>query len=275
MGGVFINYRSVDNPWGAAGIHEWLARRFGAHQVFRDCVSLEAGSHYPSAIRAELEKAELLIAVIGPRWLTVADPVTGERLIDRKTDWVRLELARAFDRQITVLPVLLKDTPEDGQLPKPAELPHDIVRLATIQSFAVSQRCLGADLERLAKRLVRLLPALANVSPARSRGVASPVPRETFYSLVEALEAIPCFLNDDTRSLLVNELRPTIARAVRYSQQRRIHTINIVRTCLNYEGGLAEMLATIREIEGVVSTPLRRLAAVVRDLPPELRPDEW
>ena len=29
MGGVFINYRSADDPMAAASIYEWLASRFG------------------------------------------------------------------------------------------------------------------------------------------------------------------------------------------------------------------------------------------------------
>jgi len=41
MGGVFINYRSVDNPMAAASIHYWLAEKFGPHQVFRDSASLD------------------------------------------------------------------------------------------------------------------------------------------------------------------------------------------------------------------------------------------
>jgi effector-associated domain 2 (EAD2)-containing protein/TIR domain-containing protein len=273
MGSVFISYRSVDNPWGAAGIHESLARRFGADRVFRDCVSLDAGTHYPAAIIAALEKAGLLIAVIGPRWLTVADPKTGKRLIDRKSDWVRRELAYAFDRDIPVLPVLLQDNLDDVHQPTCADLPDDIRPLGTIQAFKVNQHRLGADLDLLAERIVHMLPTLA-AAPARPRGGVPRIPRETFYSLVEALEAVPCLFSDDTRALLVSQLRPAIAGNVRYSSQRRIHAMNIVRTCLDYEGGVAEMISTIREIEGPESIALQRLAAVARDLPPELRPDE-
>jgi hypothetical protein len=43
MGVVFVNYRAKDNPLGAAGIHDTLARRFGGDRVFRDSVSMAAG----------------------------------------------------------------------------------------------------------------------------------------------------------------------------------------------------------------------------------------
>jgi hypothetical protein len=263
MGRVFISYRSADNPWGAAGIHEWLTHR-STHRIFRDGVSLDAGAHYPTAIMAELEKADLLIAVIGPDWLTTSDPDTGQRLIDREGDWVRRELAFAFQHGIPVIPVLLKDTPRDAHQPSPADLPDDIRRLATLQSVEVGQRHLDTHLSRLAAQILRVLPA--GNSPVR-------VPRETFYSLVDALEAIPCLSTDDTRAVLISQLRPAIAGAVRYSPQRRIHTMNIVRSCLDYEGGLAEMIATIRHIEGPDSLPFQGLTAAAHVLLPELRPD--
>jgi hypothetical protein len=105
-------------------------------------------------------------------------------------------------------------------------------------------------------------------------GGASHVRPETFFSLVDAVEAVPCLLSEDTRVTLVSLLPPGIGGAVRYSAQRRIHAINIVRACLEHEGGLAELIASIRYIEGEKSIPLRRLIATTQDLPPELRPDQ-
>jgi hypothetical protein len=259
MGGVFINYRVADNPLAAAAMHDSLARRFGANRVFRDTVSMTAGSHYPTAIWAALSTANVLVAVIGPRWLTATDP-NGERLIDGEHDWVRQELAFAFTRRITVLPVLLKDTPENASQPRPDELPDDIRRLATIQSCEISQRTLGADLTRLGEQLA---PLLTDDQPAAP-------PRQTFYAMVDALEEIPCMRTEDTRVIVLGELRPAIAGAVRYSPQRRIHIVNILRTCRDYAGGLTELIATITHIEGPDSLPLRRLNDAVGQLPPEL-----
>jgi hypothetical protein len=98
--------------------------------------------------------------------------------------------------------------------------------------------------------------------------------REFFYALVDALEAVPCLLYEDTRSLLVSQLPPAIAGAVRYSAQRRIHAMNIARTCLDYEDGLSDLVAAIRDIEGADSVPLQRLASIVRRLPDELLPED-
>jgi hypothetical protein len=260
MGGVFINYRYVDHPLGAASIGHHLARTFGPELIFRDCDSLDAGTHYPTGIRAALENADVVIAVIGPHWLTLTDPETGIRLIDRPADWVRQELATAFRRKITVLPVLLKDTPESAHPPIPADLPDDIRPLASIQAFEISQRTFGADLAGLTRQLVRLLPTRADPTQPS---------RDVFFSLVKALEAVPCLRYEDTRELLVNQLRPAITGAVRYSSQRRAYAMYIIRTCLDHEGGLAELIATIREIDGADSMPLQRLVEIYRQLPPE------
>ncbi|MGH3938857.1 MAG: hypothetical protein ACRDTG_09525 [Pseudonocardiaceae bacterium] len=96
MPGVFINYRFADERFGAGMLYDLLVQRFGTNQVFRDCVSLQPGHPYPAALRAELEQADVLLAVIGSSWLSLSDH-TGTRLVDRPEDWVRREVARALE----------------------------------------------------------------------------------------------------------------------------------------------------------------------------------
>ncbi|HEX9335794.1 MAG TPA: TIR domain-containing protein, partial [Pseudonocardiaceae bacterium] len=164
MGGVFINYRTIDDPLGAASIHERLVFRFGRANVFRDCESLPPGAHYPSTIRQALANAAVLVAVIGPRWLTLTDE-TAVRLIDREHDWVRGELELAFTSGIPVLPVLLKDTPANATMPMFDELPEKIRPLAAIQAFEISQRRWADDLERLIAAIARIGPMSAAAAP--------------------------------------------------------------------------------------------------------------
>lgn len=164
MGIVFVNYRAQDNPLGAAGIHDMLARRFGGDRVFRDCVSMAAGDHYPTTLRASLERADVLVVVIGPRWNELADE-QGRVLIQRDRDWVRWEIARAIDRGIPIIPVLLRDAPGDATPPDRTILPADIRKLADYQTLDVSQKRFGADLDRLADRLVEQVPSLLTPDP--------------------------------------------------------------------------------------------------------------
>lgn len=174
MSGVFINYRAKDNPLGAAGIHDMLARRFGYERVFRDSVSMKAGEHYPTELREGVERADVLVAVIGPYWNTLGAEDGGVPFVCRDRDWVRWEIGRAIERGIPVVPVLLTDLPEPTEPPDRDILPADIRELANFQHFTLSQRSLGADLDRLAARLVELVPDL--VVP---RLFGGPPPRRT------------------------------------------------------------------------------------------------
>jgi hypothetical protein len=266
VSGVFINYRVVDNPLGAAGIHDALAGRFGADKVFRDCVSLEPGTDYPAAIGDALVRSDVLVSIIGPQWLTLKDDATGERLIDRKHDWVRRELVWAHEQDIKVVPVLLVDTPAHAVQPKAEELPSDLRWLAYLQAFEFSPRRFRVDLDRLAARLTELAPNLmGNGRPHR----APDPPRldsSAFDELVEVLEEIPCVLNDHTRVLLISRLRPAISGAIPHYAQRRPHVIGILTTCLNYRGGLADLVAAIESIEQADSIPYQRLLATLSRL---------
>jgi hypothetical protein len=266
MGGVFINYRVVDNPLGAAGIHDALATRFGADKIFRDCVSLEAGAKYPTAIREVLEGSDVLVAIVGPRWLTLVDDTTGTRLIDRDQDWVRRELVWAHDRDIPIVPVLLTNTPTDATQPMPDDLPSDLRWFAYLQTFPFSQRTFGADLTRLAARLTTLAPTLR--MNGRSRWGGRPFSHVALMEIVDALEMVPCILNEDTRSQVLGLLSPTISGAIPHYSQRRPHVMGILTTCLNYEYGLDEFLAILASFEGD-SHALRRLLAVLRHSLPD------
>jgi hypothetical protein len=268
MGGVFINYRVVDNPLGAAGIHEGLATRFGKTNVFRDCVSLEAGEEYPAAIRAALAESDVLVSIIGPQWLTLRAP-DGTRLLDRDYDWVRRELAMAHEQGIAVLPVLLRDTPVHAFHPTADDLPPDIRWLATIQAFAFSQLTFGADLDRLATRLTALAPGLPRNGSTQAVPKSYPLMPRASTELVTALEAVPCISNEDTRALLVSQLRPTISGAIRHYSQRRAHVMSIVQTCLNYEDGMAELVAAIANFERADSLPFQNLVDILRQVFPE------
>jgi Effector-associated domain 2/TIR domain len=243
-GGVFINYRAADQPLAAAAIHDALARRFGADRVFRDCTSMPAGQHYPTAIRAALESATVLVAVVGPRWLALTERETARRLIDRERDWVRLEIASALRRSIPVIPVMLKDTPEDAKRLIPSELPEDIQQFAKLQTFEFSQRRFRDDLDRLAHRLLQLVPALATRRPsaiAMNNDMADDPP-DAFTELVEAFLDLPQVNDEGNRRLLLGLIRPEIASVVPSHSSDRFHVIALLRTCLQYEGGLANLI---------------------------------
>ena len=156
MGGVFVNYRFDDERFGAGAVYDGLAERFGKQQVFRDCVSMHAGEHYPTELRRALAEADILVAVVGPTWLTGHD-AEGNRLLDRPNDWVRAEIRDALRRGIPILPVLTAATAR----PSGADLPEDIAAISRIQAHRIDHAQLAGDVHRLADRIAELVPEVA------------------------------------------------------------------------------------------------------------------
>ncbi|MFD4636496.1 NB-ARC domain-containing protein [Lentzea sp. NPDC058436] len=157
---IFINYRTADAAHGAAACYELLAAQFGADRVFRDCISMTPGQDYPSAINTALEQVQVLVAIIGPRWL--ATDASGNQLIDNPRDWVRREIARALDREILVIPLLL----DEASLPSADDLPPDVAGLTRRQVARVRHQLLGPDVRRLADNIAQHVPRLGAHTPA-------------------------------------------------------------------------------------------------------------
>src|SRR5262249_37811073 len=138
----------------------------------------------PATIRAAVERSRVVLAVIGPHWLTATD-ASGRRRIDDPRDWVRQELETAFRNGIPVVPVVL-----DGAcLPAPQLLPADVRTLALSQRVQVRRQALRTALADLASQLERVIPELAPSPPPSlpARGA-----QQTYEPTRE--------MHDDTRS---------------------------------------------------------------------------
>jgi len=115
MASIFLSYRRTDGAQ-ACRIREWLARRLGADAVFMDVENIPFAVNFPEYIKAEIESAQLLLALIGPNW--------AER-IGRRDDQVRPEIELAVANKVPVLPILIGNTP----MPNADQLPKSIARI--------------------------------------------------------------------------------------------------------------------------------------------------
>ena len=140
-GRIFISYRREDAAGSAALLYEHLSRAFGESQVFMDVDNLMAGQRFDQQLEKALAECEVLIAVIGPRWL---DLLKAKRAA-RERDYVREEITAALGRGVVVIPV----TVERGTLPQQKELPQDIYALVFHQSQAISQEQRRRDIDWL------------------------------------------------------------------------------------------------------------------------------
>ncbi|HEX3791886.1 MAG TPA: toll/interleukin-1 receptor domain-containing protein [Pseudonocardiaceae bacterium] len=156
MPDVFINFRTSDEPGAAALIERYLSTRFGTHKIFRDSKSIKAGENYIRALLTAVHDCQVLLAVIGPRWLSARD-TQGRNALDNEGDWIRRELVEAFDHGVRVIPVLVGD--KLNRLDR-AELPPVLGRLADLQYRQLNIRNDEADLRKLGDDLAELVPSL-------------------------------------------------------------------------------------------------------------------
>jgi TIR domain len=126
---VFISYRRLDTAAAAAHLHASLARRLGSKNIFRDLATIEPGQDFPSVIDRAIRGTNVLIALIGRRWLVMGRN-RRPRLQD-PNDFVRLEIESALRQGITLIPVLV----DGAKMPQRGELPPSIADLADRNAY--------------------------------------------------------------------------------------------------------------------------------------------
>lgn len=149
---VFISYRRSDCQPQANGLHDGLKHRLHAASIFMDIDSIPPGADFEEHIRSEIEICDLVLVLIGDNWLD-AQPGSDLRRIDEENDFVRLEVESALaSPRVRVIPVLV----EGVQMPRSAEFPESIRRLARLNAFELSDKRWSSDLEKLAKLIEQI-----------------------------------------------------------------------------------------------------------------------
>jgi TIR domain len=141
---IFISYRRDDSAGHTGRIHDRLEREFGRDVLFMDVDAIPLGTNFVKVIGEEVAKCDVLLAIIGPRWLD-ARAEDGERRLDNPHDFVRIEIAAALKRDIPVIPILLEGT----RVPKAERLPHDLKDLALRAGLDVRHASFHSDMEKL------------------------------------------------------------------------------------------------------------------------------
>jgi hypothetical protein len=132
-GNIFINYRRDDSSASAGRLYDRLAALFPKNQIFIDVDNLDPGVDFVEAIEQSVGSCDVLIAVIGKRWLISSDQ-EGSRRLDNPDDFVRLEIATALKRNIRVIPVLV----DDASMPRASDLPDDLKSVVRRNAVEVS-----------------------------------------------------------------------------------------------------------------------------------------
>ncbi len=151
-GGIFVSYRRQESAHLAGRLYDRLADRFGEGQIFIDVDAIEPGVDFAEEISRAVAACQVLLAIIGPGWLTTTDE-RGRRRLDDPDDIVRLEIEAALARAVRVIPILL----EGAIMPGREDLPESLAGLARRNALVIRHESFRYDAGRLVTVIERIL----------------------------------------------------------------------------------------------------------------------
>jgi len=150
---AFVPARRQPGRLGAAeGVADFDKR---VHRVFFDRTSIPAGRKWRDVLDEEIGAADVLLAVIGPRFETTS--------LHGEMDFVRLELVTAHRAEKLFVPILVND----ARLPGRESLPNDLHWLVDWQAFELHPSTFDRDVRYLLDDLAKLESGLPDTEPTR------------------------------------------------------------------------------------------------------------
>ncbi len=158
-GHIFISYRSRQSSAEARRLRDILSEVFGSQSVLIDEDAFPVANRREKVER-QVAASAVMIVLIDKGWLHAPD-ASGERLLSRPEDPMRLRIAEALRQRIPVLPVLL----DGAEFLHPEDLPADIRNLAFFHAKRLSAQRFEEDARAIS---FALRPILKGLAPMRS-----------------------------------------------------------------------------------------------------------
>ena len=152
-GGIFISYRRQDSKSDARSICQRLEKTFGRGRVFIDVDSIRPGEDFQSVLENDLDKCNIMIVVIGPRWLELLRS-SGPTDSQTSQDYVSMEIASALKRKLPIFPVLV----DGATMPDAKDLPDDLKQLSFRQALSIRHDSFPRDMSGLEQELRQSVP---------------------------------------------------------------------------------------------------------------------
>lgn len=150
---IFLSYRRTDSPYVSGRIYDRLAQHFGPEKVFKDVDSIPLGIDFKEHLDRMVTKCEVLLVVIGEKWVT-AKSENGQRRLDDPNDFVRIEISSALKRDIPIIPLLV----QGAIIPTIDELPLEIGKLSFRNGiFIRSDPDFHKDMDRLNTEIEKIV----------------------------------------------------------------------------------------------------------------------
>jgi len=171
MANVFLSYRRDDSADVAGRIYDRLVEHFGESSVYRDVDAVPLGINFSEHIGKAVADCDVLLAVIGPKWMTVTSE-DGKRRLDDPADYVRIEIEAALSRRIPVIPLLVRG----ATMPARNNLPESLEELALRNGTPVRpDPDFKRDIERLINGLEKHFQASASITDPQLPGVKTSI----------------------------------------------------------------------------------------------------
>jgi TIR domain-containing protein len=160
---IAISYRRSDSSAITGRIFDRLVAHYGKESVFMDVDNIPIGTDFRSHIRAVLLETEVLIVVIGPRWLGTDS--AGAVRMSQESDPVRAEVEAALAQELPMIPLLV----DGAKMPDSTALPASIQKFAFLNAAEVAT---GRDFHPHMDRLIAAIDA--TLGARASAGAATP-----------------------------------------------------------------------------------------------------
>jgi|GEM_PF-6659348 len=145
---VYFSYRQGESEETVAHVSRGLRERFGQARFIGGAATLAGAEASPAAIAENVERAGVVLLLVGPVWL--------DHLNNREPDDLvlhELECALALEKPVVVLRI------DDAALPAPEDLPASCAKLADCKSYVLNTEALDEDLQEALDAVVKHMPA--------------------------------------------------------------------------------------------------------------------
>ena len=146
-----ISYRRDDTAPATGRLYDRFCRLLGRKHVFLDVGAIDAGENFKEKIGVELNKADVILVLIGKKWMDPAPGGDKPRLFN-DGDHVGFELRAAMQGKAMKLPVLIDGAP----MPPPHALPEEIAAISRLNAPPLRYETFDADADFIARKSLGL-----------------------------------------------------------------------------------------------------------------------
>lgn len=129
-----------------------------------DVDAIPPGTDFIDFIQNAVKEADVVVAVIGKKWLDAADNA-GRRLVDNPSDFVRMEIQTALEQNVRIIPALV----DDAIMPRAEELPDDIKSFSRKNAIEITHSRFNTDVDRLLMTIETVIENNYEIKKAREK----------------------------------------------------------------------------------------------------------